>query len=122
MIAVLKTTQRGVKRARNGEGPTLIEAKTYRWMGHYIGDPASYRPEKEAEEWKKKCPIKRFKEKLLKEELLQENELEKIEKEVKERIEEAVAFARKSPLPKLEEALEDVYANQESDEVNLCES
>ena len=122
VMTVFEATQKGVRRARDGEGPTLIEAKTYRWMGHYIGDPASYRPEKEAEEWKKKCPIKRFKEKLLKEELLQENELEKIEKEVKERIEEAVAFARKSPLPKLEEALEDVYANQESDEVNLCES
>jgi len=119
VMAVLEATQKGVRRAREGKGPTLIEAKTYRWMGHYIGDPASYRPNGEAEEWKKKCPIKRFKEKLLKEELLQENELKRIEKEVKKEIEEAVTFARKSPLPELEEALEDVYANQESDEVNL---
>lgn len=110
VISVFEATQKAVKRAREDKGPSLIEAKTYRWMGHYIGDPASYRPKGEAEEWRKKCPIKRFRQKLLKEKLLQRDELEKIGKEAKKEIEEAVTFARKSPLPELNEALEDVYA------------
>lgn len=109
VISVFEVAQKGVKRARDGEGPSLIEAKTYRWMGHYIGDPAHYRPKEEAKEWKNRCPIKRFRQKLLKEGALKEDELEGIEKEVKKRIEEAVAFARKSPAPEPKESLEDVY-------------
>ncbi len=88
-------------------------------MGHYIGDPASYRPKGEAEEWKKKCPIKRFKERLTEEKLLEKDELENIERKVKKKIEEAVLFARKSPPPELKEALEDVYAGEESQEMNI---
>lgn len=109
VIAVFEATQKAVKRARNGEGPSLIECKTYRWMGHYIGDPAYYRPKGEVKKWKNRCPIKRFKQRLLKQEALKEDELEKIEKEVKKKIKEAVTFARKSPTPEPEEALKDVY-------------
>lgn len=109
VIAVFEATQKAVKRARNGEGPSLIECKTYRWMGHYIGDPAYYRPKGEVKKWKNRCPIKRFKQRLLKQEALKEDELEKIEKGVKKKIKEAVTFARKSPTPEPEEALKDVY-------------
>jgi pyruvate dehydrogenase E1 component alpha subunit len=108
--AVYEATQRAVERARKGEGPTLIECKTYRHKGHSRVDPAKYRPKEEVEEWLAKDPIKRFKEKLLQTNTLTESEIQQIEKEVSAEIEEAVKFAMESPYPAPEEALEDVYA------------
>jgi len=108
--AVYEATQRAVERARKGEGPTLIECKTYRHKGHSRVDPAKYRPKEEVEEWLAKDPIKRFKEKLLQTNTLTEAEIQQIEKEVSDEIEEAVKFAMESPYPAPEEALEDVYA------------
>jgi pyruvate dehydrogenase E1 component alpha subunit len=108
--AVYEATQKAVERARKGEGPTLIECKTYRHKGHSRVDPAKYRPKEEVEEWLAKDPIKRFKEKLLQTNTLTESEIQQIEKEVYDEIEEAVKFAMGSPYPAPEEALEDVYA------------
>jgi pyruvate dehydrogenase E1 component alpha subunit len=108
--AVYEATQKAVERARKGEGPTLIECKTYRHKGHSRVDPAKYRPKEEVEEWLAKDPIKRFKEKLLQTNTLTESEIQQIEKEVSDEIEEAVKFAMESPYPAPEEALEDVYA------------
>ena len=110
VLAVYETTQKAVERARKGEGPTLIECKTYRHKGHSRVDPAKYRPKEEVEEWLAKDPIKRFKEKLLQTNTLTESEIQQIEKEVSDEIEEAVKFAMESPYPAPEEALEDVYA------------
>jgi pyruvate dehydrogenase E1 component alpha subunit len=110
VLAVYEATQRAVERARKGEGPTLIECKTYRHKGHSRVDPAKYRPKEEVEEWLAKDPIKRFKEKLLQTNTLTEAEIQQIEKEVSDEIEEAVKFAMESPYPAPEEALEDVYA------------
>jgi pyruvate dehydrogenase E1 component alpha subunit len=110
VLAVYEATQRAVERARKGEGPTLIECKTYRHKGHSRVDPAKYRPKEEVEEWLAKDPIKRFKEKLLQTNTLTEAEIQQIEKEVSAEIEEAVKFAMESPYPAPEEALEDVYA------------
>jgi pyruvate dehydrogenase E1 component alpha subunit len=110
VLAVYEATQRAVERARKGEGPTLIECKTYRHKGHSRVDPAKYRPKEEVEEWLAKDPIKRFKEKLLQTNTLTESEIQQIEKEVSDEIEEAVKFAMESPYPAPEEALEDVYA------------
>jgi len=110
VLAVYETTQKIVERARKGEGPTLIECKTYRHKGHSRVDPAKYRPKEEVEEWLAKDPIKCFKEKLLKTNTLTESEIQQIEKEVSDEIEEAVKFAMESPYPAPEEALEDVYA------------
>ncbi|MDH5794186.1 MAG: pyruvate dehydrogenase (acetyl-transferring) E1 component subunit alpha [Candidatus Bathyarchaeota archaeon] len=110
VLAVYEATQKAVERARNDEGPTLIECKTYRHKGHSRVDPAKYRPKEEVEEWLTKDPIKRFKEKLLQTNTLTEAEIEQIEKEVSAEIEEAVKFAMESPYPAPEEALEDVYA------------
>jgi len=110
VLAVYEATQRAVERARKGEGPTLIECKTYRVKGHSRVDPAKYRPKEEVEEWLAKDPIKRFKEKLLQTNSLTESEIQQIEKEVSDEIEEAVKFAMESPYPAPEEALEDVYA------------
>ena len=98
------------ERAAAGDGPVLIEAKTYRWLGHWQADPCRYREESEVEEWKKKCPIDNLKKHLLKEKLSSEERLADIENEVKNQIEEAERFAVGSADPEPEEALEDIYA------------
>jgi len=110
VLAVYEATVKAVERARKGEGPTLIECKTYRHKGHSRVDPAKYRPKEEVEEWLAKDPIKRFKEKLLQEGAITEAEIQQIENEVAAEIEEAVKFAMESSYPEPEEALDDVYA------------
>jgi len=110
VLAVYEATQKAVERARRGEGPTLIECKTYRHKGHSRVDPARYRPKEEVEAWLAKDPIKRFKEKLLQTKTLTTSEIQKIESAVLAEVEEAVKFALESPYPTPEEALEDVYA------------
>jgi len=110
VLAVYEATLKAVERARKGEGPTLIECKTYRLKGHSRVDPAKYRPKKEVEEWLTKDPIKRLKTRLLETKALTETEIHQIEKEAQTKIEEAVKFATESPFPAPEDALEDVYA------------
>jgi len=110
VFAVYEAAEKAVERARKGEGPTLIECKTYRHKGHSRVDPARYRPKEEVEEWLAKDPIKRFKEKLMHARILNEAEIQHIEREVSVEIEEAVKFAIESPFPEPEEAVEDVYA------------
>jgi pyruvate dehydrogenase E1 component alpha subunit len=109
VLAVYEATQTAVERSRKGEGPTLIECKTYRHKGHSRVDPAKYRPKKEVEEWLAKDPIKRFKEKLLQKNIVTEAEIQQISNEVLAEIESTVKFAMESPYPTPEEALEDVY-------------
>jgi pyruvate dehydrogenase E1 component alpha subunit len=110
VLVVYEGTEKAVERARRGEGPTLIECKTYRQKGHSRVDPARYRPREEVERWLAKDPIKRFKEELLKANIMIEAEAQQIEREVSARIEEAVKFAMESPYPDPEEALKGVYA------------
>jgi pyruvate dehydrogenase E1 component alpha subunit len=110
VLAVYEAAHKAVNRARHGEGPTLIECKTYRHKGHSRFDPATYRPKAEVEECLKKDPIPRFKAKLQKMGLLTEQEAEKMEQEANLAVEEAVKFAMESPYPAPEEALENVYA------------
>ena len=102
-----------VKKARDlavaGKGPVLIEAKTYRWLGHWHADPCRYREDAEVEEWKKKCPIKRMREQLIDKGILSEKALSEIEDTVKEEIKETEKFALESPNPDPEEALDDIY-------------
>jgi len=110
VLAVYEVVQKAVERARRGDGPTLIECKTYRHKGHSRVDSAKYRPKEEVEEWLTKDPIKLFKEKLLQINTLTETEIHQVEKEVSAEIEKAVNFAIESPYPAQEEALQDVYA------------
>jgi pyruvate dehydrogenase E1 component alpha subunit len=110
ILAVYEASHKAVERARKGEGPTLIECKTYRRKGHSRVDPAKYRPKEEVDEWLRRDPIKRFKEHLMQRHSFSEAELQEVEKEVSATIEEAVKFAIKSPYPMAEEALEDIYA------------
>jgi pyruvate dehydrogenase E1 component alpha subunit len=115
VLAIYEAATEAVKRARKGEGPTLLECKTYRQKGHSRFDPAAYRPKAEVEEWLKKDPVIRFKNKLVENGTLTEQETEKLSREAKETVEAAVKFATESPFPQPEEALEDVYAKKESE-------
>jgi len=108
-MAVYEAVGEAVARARKGEGPTLVECKTYRWHGHYEGDPQTYKPKEEIEEWKMKDPIPVFRKRLVEMKVLTEQEAEKIDQEVNDEIDRAVKFAEESPFPAPEEALEDVF-------------
>jgi len=110
VLAVHEIIGKAVERARKGEGPTLVECKTYRHKGHSRVDPAKYRPKEEVEEWLGKDPIKNFRTYLLAAHFMTEMEIQQIEQNVSVKIEEAVKFALESPFPLAEEALEDVYA------------
>lgn len=113
VLAVYEVVGKALKAARNGEGPTLVECKTYRWRGHFEGDPnlgERYRTREEIEEWMAKCPIKRLKEKIMNQEFASKKEIEKLEKDVRERVEEALLYADESPFPDNEELFEDVFA------------
>jgi len=113
VLAVYDHARTAVERARKGEGPTLIECKTYRHKGHSRVDSAKYRPKEEVEEWLRRDPIKRFREKLLQTNTATEAEIGQIESQVADKIEEAVKFAKESPYPTPEEALEDVYVEED---------
>ncbi|HHV17648.1 MAG TPA: thiamine pyrophosphate-dependent dehydrogenase E1 component subunit alpha [Thermoanaerobacterales bacterium] len=108
--AVYQVVQEAVERVRQGEGPSLIEAKTYRWLGHSKSDPRVYRTRQEEEEWKQKCPIKRYRQKLINEGTATEEELAKVQEAVEKAIQEALEYALNSPEPKIEEIMDDVYA------------
>ena len=97
------------ERAVAGEGPTLIECKTYRWIGHWTGDPQPYRTREEVEAWKQKCPIKRYREKLLEQGLFTAEELDAMEKAAVDEAEAAAEFALNSPEPDPATLLEDVF-------------
>jgi pyruvate dehydrogenase E1 component alpha subunit len=109
VLDVYQAACRAVQRARNGEGPTLIECKTYRHKGHSRVDSAKYRDKEEVQEWLAKDPVKRLREKMLRDNTLSQEEVEKIEKKASADVEEAARFAMDSPYPSPEEALEDVY-------------
>jgi pyruvate dehydrogenase E1 component alpha subunit len=110
VLAVHEAVAEGVKRARNGEGPSLIECKTYRWRGHFEGDACTYRCVEELEEWMAKDPIPRFEAKLLEGKTLTKKEAEKIKASIAKDVDEAVAFAKESPMPETSALMDDVYA------------
>jgi len=95
-----------VNRARSGEGPTLIECKTYRFHGHTEGDPGlDYRTKQELKKWREKDPIQKMKKLLVSEKIIDEKGLSELEHWLKAKIEESAVFALESPYPKPEEAL-----------------
>ncbi len=111
--AVHRATAEAVARARAGEGPSVIEARTYRWHGHNEGEEAfagNYRPKEEQEEWRAREPIAPFAEKLIADGVIDRAEWEAIDAEETEAVEHAVRFAENSPFPDPEEALEHLFA------------
>lgn len=110
VFAVMNVVGRAVDRARRGEGPTIVEAKTYRWKGHSKSDAKKYRTREEEKEWREKDPIARLRATLVAEGIVTEEEADSIQKEAKQKIEDSVQFAKNSPEPEIESLLEDVYA------------
>ena len=111
--AVHQAVQRAVKRAREGDGPTLLEVKTYRYKGHSMSDPQKYRTKEEVEEYKERDPIEYTKSKLLDDFKVPEADIEAINERVKAEVEEAVKFAEESPWPSADELLKDVYIQED---------
>ncbi len=111
VLAVREAVARGVERARRDYSPTLIEVRTYRFMGHSMSDPGNYRTRSEIEKYQERDPIKLFTESLKEQKVLTDERLALIEGEVREEVERAARFADESPEPAPEELYTDVYAN-----------
>lgn len=112
ILAVREAATKAVARARKGEGPTLLENKTYRIKGHFEGDPQKYRNKDEIASWQdKRDPINRFAKELTKKKILNKKKIQQTWDESAAKLQAAVAFAEKSPFPEPEEALEDLFFN-----------
>ena len=105
--------ERAVKRARLGEGPTLLEIKTYRYRGHSMSDPAKYRTKEEVEEYREKDPINQVEKLLLDNKWATAEDIAAIADRVKAEVEDAVSFAEQSPWPDEGELLKDVYVEND---------
>lgn len=110
VMAVYEAATQAIERARSGQGPSLLENVTYRWRGHAKSDPGVYRSDEEVEEWKQKGPIKRFSKLLLEQGVLTEEEIDQLDRQAREAVESALAFANESPEPSLDRIEEGVYA------------
>lgn len=110
VMAVYEAAREAVERARRGEGPSIIECLCYRYRGHFEGDPQLYKPEGEDEEWQKKDPIPKFKERLIGQGVFTEEDAAGIEEDIKAAVEEAVTFAQESAYPEPKEALQHAFA------------
>ena len=110
VAAVYETAKEAINRARSGGGPTLVEAKTYRFVGHHEGDPGTdYRTREEVEQWKRRCPIKTLRKKLLKGDVETQDSIGEIEEEVQHWLDDAVQFAKESPEPSGATVLDHVF-------------
>jgi pyruvate/2-oxoglutarate/acetoin dehydrogenase E1 component/TPP-dependent pyruvate/acetoin dehydrogenase alpha subunit len=110
VVAVYQAIGRAVERARQGEGPSLIECQAYRWYGHSRSDPRKYRTREEEAEWRARDPIPNFAARLVEAGIATEAEVDAIEERVEVAIEAATAFALDSPMPAVEELELNVYA------------
>ena len=110
VMAVHEAASEAVDRARKGKGPTFLECKTYRWRGHYEGDPQKYRPREEVAALTEKCPIRMFEDKLYTMNVLTKDAAEEVRQLIRKQVEEAVKFAQDSPLPEPKSAAMDVFA------------
>jgi pyruvate dehydrogenase E1 component alpha subunit len=112
ILAVRQAATNAIDRARRGEGPTLLENKTYRRRGHFEGDPQKYRDHAEVAEWEKKSdPINRFAILLRKKKILTKDLEDEIAAKIDSDLKEAVQFAEQSEWPHPEEALNDMFVN-----------
>src|SRR5271155_3679068 len=112
VLEVYGATMEAVARARNGDGPSLIEAVTYRFRGHSMSDPAEYRSRREERIWQERDPIKRLRQRMLTEHRVSEHRLEEVDAEVAAIIEDAVKFADESPEPALDTLTKNVYVEE----------
>jgi pyruvate dehydrogenase E1 component alpha subunit len=111
--AIHEAVAEAAARARRGDGPTLLEFRTYRFKGHSMSDPQKYRSKEEVEEYKQRDPIEQVLSTIRENELLSEAEIEAINKKVKSKVEDAVKFAEESPWPDGMDAFKDVYVQED---------
>jgi TPP-dependent pyruvate/acetoin dehydrogenase alpha subunit len=110
VLAVHRAAGSALAQARNGQGPVLLECKTYRFIGHSRSDARGYRSKDEEADWKRRDPIPRLRDALIAEGRVEDGNVNRIEAEVAAEIDDAVEFARSSPETTAEMALEGVYA------------
>jgi pyruvate dehydrogenase E1 component alpha subunit len=110
IIATYRAVNEAIERARTNNTPTMLEARTYRFRGHSMSDPGTYRTKDEVEEYKKSDPIITFGADLVQFGLLTQERIDQMDEEIKHSIEEAVAFAEASPEPALEMLYKNIYA------------
>lgn len=116
VLAIYESVSQAVERARERGEPTLIECKTYRFLGHYVGDPGTdYRSKEEVEQWKKMDPLVILRKRLLASGIATEQNLRQIENGIQREIEAAVIFAQSSQDPQPEEALDDIYVEEKEE-------
>jgi pyruvate dehydrogenase E1 component alpha subunit len=106
---VHKAVSKAAKRARAGEGPSLLEFRTYRYKGHSMSDPAKYRTKEEVAEYKSQDPVEQVKATILSKKYATEKQIEAIGQKIKEQVIKSVEFAEQSPFPDPAEAFKDVY-------------
>lgn len=111
VLAVYEAASEAIARARRGEGPSLIECKTYRYHGHFEGDTITYRTKEEVDSYRARDPIQRLRTFMLERGFASAQELDTIDQQVQEQIEDAWRFAEAAPYPAPEEALTDVYVS-----------
>src|SRR5262245_23108863 len=111
VLAVREAVMRAVARARKDYLPTLLEVRTYRFMGHSMSDPGNYRTRAEIEKHQERDPLKLFSATLLETETVTQGDLDALEQKVRAEVAEAVRFAEESPDPDPKELYTDVYAN-----------
>lgn len=104
---------RAAERARAGEGPTLLEFRTYRYKGHSMSDPQKYRTKEEVEAYKQRDPVEQVRDTILKKKFATAAELEAIEAKVNAQVEESVKFSEESAFPDPKEALTDIYVQND---------
>jgi pyruvate dehydrogenase E1 component subunit alpha len=111
VLAVRNATLRAVERARKDYLPTLLEIRTYRFMGHSMSDPGNYRTRAEIEKYQERDPLKLFSATLLEADIADQKTLDEIDRKVREEVEDSLRFAEESPLPDPSELYTDIYAS-----------
>jgi TPP-dependent pyruvate/acetoin dehydrogenase alpha subunit len=110
-ITVYRSVKKAADRARGGGGPSFIEAKTYRFLGHYVGDPGLYMPTEEREAWRQRDAILKLGRQLRSWGYLNDEQDEKMAAGIEAELQAGVEYARSSPIPAPEDALNDLYVH-----------
>jgi len=112
ITAVAEAVAEARDRARAGDGPTMVEAQTYRYRGHYEGDEEPYRDDDEIERWKEQDPIESFKDRLIERGELTQEEFDDLESEIESTIDDAIEYAQAADYPEPSAAYEDMFVDQ----------
>ena len=111
--AVHEAIEEATKRARKGDGPTLLDIRTYRYKGHSMSDPQKYRTKEEVAEWQERDPIEHVLKVIKENKWMTQKELDEMEEWVKKEVAESIKFAEDSPLPEADEIYKDVYVEND---------